>query len=99
MLTGQQLFHGNTVSDVLASVLKQEPDLEQVPAKVRPLLRRCLEKEPKKRLQAIGDWELLLDAPQAAPARNRTQKLWPALAAVLAIVGGYVSFVHFRETS
>jgi hypothetical protein len=36
---------------------------------------------------------------QAAPARNRTQNFWPGLAAVLAIVVGYVSFVHFREAS
>ncbi len=65
LLTGKQLFGGDTVSDILASVLKEEPNLEQVPAKVRPLLRRCLEKEPKKRLQAIWDWGLLIadDAP------------------------------------
>ena len=61
MLTGRQLFGGVTVSDILASVLKEEPDLARVPARVRPLLRRCLEKEPKKRLQAIGDWDLLLN--------------------------------------
>jgi serine/threonine protein kinase len=61
MLTGQRLFRGDTVSDILASVLKEEPNLESVPEKVRPLLKKCLEKEPKKRLQAIGDWDLLLD--------------------------------------
>ena len=60
MLTGRQLFHGETVSDILASVLKDEPNLGGVPEKVRPLLKRCLEKDPKKRLQAIGDWDLLL---------------------------------------
>ncbi len=99
LLTGKPLFGGDTVSDIVASVLKEEPDLERVPAKMRPLLKRCLQKDPKKRLQAIGDWQLLLDAPQAAPAINRTQKFWPTLAAILAIAGGYVSFVHFRETS
>jgi serine/threonine protein kinase len=45
MLTGRQLFTGETVSDTLAAVLKEEPDPEKVPAKVRPLLRRCLENE------------------------------------------------------
>jgi len=60
MLTGRQLFHGETVSDILASVLKDEPNQDGVPEKVRPLLKRCLEKDPKKRLQAIGDWDLLL---------------------------------------
>ena len=99
MLVGRQLFRGEDLTEVLASVVKDQPDLTAAPQEVQRLLQACLEKDPKKRLQAIGDWKLLLDAPQAAPARNRTQKFWPALAAVLAIVGGYVSFVHFRETS
>ena len=87
LLTGKQLFGGDTVSDILAIVLKEEPNLEQVPAKVRPLLRRCLEKDPKKRLQAIGDWELLLveDFPAAsvpAPPRRGSVgscRVWPRL--------------------
>ncbi len=59
MLTGQRLFEGETVSDTLAQVLTKEPDWEQVPAKVRRLLKKCLEKDPKKRLRDIGDaWEL-----------------------------------------
>src|SRR5579863_354093 len=60
MLTGKQPFHGETVSDTLAAVLTKEPDWEQVPAKVRRLLEACLQKDPKQRLQAIGDWRLLL---------------------------------------
>ena len=59
MLTGQQLFRGDTVSDILASVLKEEPNLELIREQVRPVLQRCLQRDPKKRLQAIGDWELL----------------------------------------
>src|SRR5215470_16474156 len=42
MLTGERLFQGETVSDTLAAVLKEEPDLAQVPVKVRRLLRLCL---------------------------------------------------------
>ena len=61
MLTAKQLFHGETVSDILASVLKDNPSLDVVPEQVRPLLQRCLQKDPKKRLQSIGDWDLLLD--------------------------------------
>ena len=60
MMTGQQLFQGGTISDILAAVLKVEPDLNAAPVQVRPLLERCLQKEPQKRLQAIGDWELLV---------------------------------------
>ena len=59
MLTGRQPFQGDTVSDVLASVLAREPDLASLPPDLAPrlsdLLRRCLEKHPKKRWQAIGD--------------------------------------------
>src|SRR5271168_400131 len=64
MLTGKPLFEGETISDTLAAVLKTEPDFTQVPTKVRRLLKKCLEKDPKKRLRDIGDaWELLEDAP------------------------------------
>ena len=51
MLTGKRLFEGETISDTLAQVLTKEPDWEQVPAKVRRLLRRCLEKDPSERLR------------------------------------------------
>ncbi len=68
MLTGRPAFRGETTTDVLAAVVKEEPDLTRVPAKVRRLLQACLQKDPKQRLQAIGDWRLLLDdAPQIAP--------------------------------
>src|SRR5271168_2494099 len=55
MLTGQRLFAGETVSDTLAAVIKEEPDWTRVPTKVRRLLKKCLEKDPKKRLRDIGD--------------------------------------------
>src|SRR5579871_3807708 len=66
MLTGKRLFEGESVSETLAGVLKEQPDLNRVPAKVRPLLRRCLEKDPTKRLRDIGDAMALLEsAPEA----------------------------------
>jgi Tol biopolymer transport system component len=59
MLTGRQPFQGDTVSDVLASVLARDPDLSALPPDVAPrlgeLVKRCLEKHPKRRWQAIGD--------------------------------------------
>jgi len=65
MLTGRPAFSGNDVSEVLASVLKTNPEWSVVPADVPPgvrrLLRRCLEKDPHKRLSAIGDARLELD--------------------------------------
>jgi eukaryotic-like serine/threonine-protein kinase len=59
MLTGRQAFRGEMVSDILASVLAREPDFTIFPAgihpRVRELIQRCLEKDPKRRRQAIGD--------------------------------------------
>lgn len=65
MLAGRRAFEGDDVSDVLASVLKSEPDWvalpADLPAPVRRLLRRCLEKDPKRRLRDIGEGMLQLD--------------------------------------
>jgi len=59
MLTGRRAFSGEDVSDVLASILKTEPDWKVIPSDLDPrvqnLLRRCLRKDRKNRLQAIGD--------------------------------------------
>src|SRR5579864_3149316 len=60
MVTGKRVFQGEDLTETLASVVKDRPDLTGVPAPVRRLLERCLEKDPKKRLRDIGDaWELL----------------------------------------
>jgi serine/threonine-protein kinase len=68
MLTGKQAFEGETVSDVLAAVIMKDPDLNSLPAStpasVRQLLRRCLEKDPKRRLQAIGEARIVLENPE-----------------------------------
>jgi len=71
MLTGKRLFAGETVSETLAAVLKEQPDLNRVPARVRPLLRRCLEKDPKLRLRDITGVEFLLEGATTAPSRSR----------------------------
>ena len=65
MLTGRRLFSGETVSDTIARILEREPDWSAIPAavpeKVRDLLRRCLEKDARKRLRDIGDARLELE--------------------------------------
>lgn len=79
MLTGRQAFDGETVTDVLAAVVGREPDWAALPADapphVRRVLKRCLEKDPARRLRDIGDARLELDPPEpsgidelAAPA-------------------------------
>ena len=70
MLSGKRLFEGETVSDTLAAVLRQELDWSALPAStpsaVRSLLRRCLEREPKKRLRDVGEARIALESPLAA---------------------------------
>ena len=96
MLTGKRLFEGETVSDTLAQVLTKEPDCEQVPAQVRRLLRKCLEKDPKNRLRDIGDaWDLLEEPAANAPSRSRLGRI---AAAVLAVVAAGTSFIAWRAT-
>ncbi|MGH9588923.1 MAG: protein kinase domain-containing protein [Terracidiphilus sp.] len=65
MLTGQKAFEGETVSDVLAAVIMKEPDWsalpETVPISMQRLIRRCLQKDPHQRLQAIGDARIAIE--------------------------------------
>jgi Tol biopolymer transport system component len=73
MLTGERLYEHDDVTETLAAVVMKAPELERVPVEVRRLLKKCLEKDPKRRLRDIGDvWELL-EAEPAAPAEGRPQ--------------------------
>jgi serine/threonine protein kinase len=99
MLTGKRLFEGEDLTDTLASVVKVEPNLAPVPAKVRRLLERCLQKDPKKRLRDIGDYGLLLQdqsAGETAPSQHLGWTPW-SIAAVLLAGLSVLAVVHFRE--
>jgi serine/threonine protein kinase/Tol biopolymer transport system component len=100
MLTGQMAFRGESVTDTLAAVIKEEPDWSQLPAatpiRVRVLLQRCLQKDPKQRLRDIGDARISLDEvlsgapdPSLAGATQISRPLWrralPSVVAVLVI--------------
>jgi Tol biopolymer transport system component len=69
MLTGKALFGGETITDVLAAVVREEPDWAALPPAtpdaVRHLLRRCLTRDPRQRLQAIAEARIALEAPGA----------------------------------
>ncbi len=84
IIVGKPAFQGETTSDIVAAVLREEPDWGRVPPTVQPLLRRCFVKDPKHRLRDIGDAMALLEGvPDAVPAQSRH---WPLLiAAVFAI--------------
>ena len=69
MLTGRRLFDGETITEMIAAVIKTEPDLSALPAKtpaaLRRLIRRCLEKDPRHRLRDIGDARVALEEIQS----------------------------------
>lgn len=62
MLSGKHAFDGDSITDILAAVVKEQPDWTSLPASthepVQRLLHRCLAKDPKQRLRDIGDARL-----------------------------------------
>jgi len=64
-LTGRRVFEGETISDTIAKILERDADFsrlpKQTPSRIRELLRRCLEKDPRKRLRDIGEARLVLE--------------------------------------
>jgi eukaryotic-like serine/threonine-protein kinase len=114
MLTGKMAFSGETVTDTLAAVITKDPDWSLLPAatpvRVRMLLQRCLQKDPKQRLRDIGDArisieEVLSGAPdaalagaaQAAVPRWRRALPW-VVASLLLLTLGPIAFQYFRQT-
>jgi serine/threonine protein kinase/Tol biopolymer transport system component len=101
LLTGKQAFSGEDVTDILAAVVRAEPDWSRLPpatpAKISDLLRRCLQKDKTLRMQAAGDIRIEIVEALAAPSsvgagtadpatRNWRERLaWPA-AGVLALI-------------
>ncbi len=92
MLTGSKTFGGETVSDTLAAVLKTDPDWtalpENTPPGLRRLLRRCLERDPRRRLHDIADARIELeeapgDSPAAVPIPARGARPWLFVSAAL----------------
>jgi serine/threonine-protein kinase len=99
MLSGKAAFPGETTSDTLAAVLRAEPDWSMLPAatpaRIRKLLRRCLERDRKQRLRDIGEARIVIDEPDEEAAVQRPRRQWPWLLAgalAIALVGGIVSW-------
>jgi Tol biopolymer transport system component len=92
MLAGRRLFEGETVSDTLAAVLRQDIDLAALPADtpqgVRRMIERCLDRDPRTRLRDIGEARIELSELKETPAAQRPvpsgRRAWPlAIAGVL----------------
>ncbi len=100
MLSGRQMFTGESATDIMAAVMRAEPDWsalpKDVPKRIRALLERCLVKDDKRRLRDIGEARLALenaredrqkDTPDQAPdAASKANPLWRALPWAVTIV-------------
>jgi Tfp pilus assembly protein PilF len=75
IVTGRAAFAGATVTDTLAAVLQHEPDWSALPrstpGKIRELLRRCLKKDPSRRLHDIADARIEIEETRAEPVGQR----------------------------
>jgi eukaryotic-like serine/threonine-protein kinase len=99
-LTGRRAFTGDTVTDTLSAVLDKEPDWaalgDDVPPGPKRLVRRCLEKDVRRRLQHIGDARLDLEEaespPEARSSSMRRAHSWPLLAgaAIVLLLAGWL---------
>ena len=112
MLAGRNPFPGENVSDVLVSILSRDPDWTLLPAptpaRVQWLLRRCMEKDPRRRLHDIADARIELEEaltqpgesgpmpPVAITARGRVstreRAAWSIAVASAAVLAGFLIF-------
>jgi serine/threonine protein kinase len=100
MVTGKRLFEGEDLTETLASVVKHQPDFGDAPVQVRRLLQSCLQKDPAKRLKAIGDWKLLLDDPREAalaPTKSSSSAKVAWFIAALALASAAAAFLYLRR--
>jgi len=105
-LTGRRAFEGTALADILAAIVQREPDYASLPAatppRVRALLRRTLEKDPRQRLQHLGDARVELERALAEPAEAEATRARPARALLgvgalglgLGLALGWLAFVR-----
>jgi len=111
LLTGKQAFEGEDITEILAAVVKTEPDWQAfppaVPAKIRDLLRRCLQKDKALRMRDAGDTRIeiqeALAAPKdsdamPAPLTSRSKLPWVVATAVFAIAALALTALLWRSS-
>ena len=118
MVTGTRAFPGDDVTDTIVAVISKEPDWHALPpaaAVVRPLLVRCLKKDPKTRMRDIGEARLQIDdlitgsrdatavQGEAADTATSSRRVWPSAAAALAVgafaLGAFVTWIAERPSA
>ena len=116
LLTGKQPFEGETGSDLFASILRSEPNWSALPPtmpeSVRVLLKRCMQKDVRRRLQHVGEARIAMEDARfpgtaasiqaiatVAPPRRRTPWIIGAIGLCLAVIGlAIVLTFHFRSS-
>ena len=113
LLTGKQAFHGEDITEILASVVKSEPDWTALPANISPsirvLLQRCLRKDRRQRTPDAAILRIEIEDALAAPKDSGVTQAAPAstsklllgvgaVAAVLAVLLVAASFAWWRAT-
>ena len=101
MLTGKMVFSGETVTDTLAEIVKSEPNWNLLPAKtpraILTLLQRCLKKDEKQRLQAIGEARIVIEEVLARKTAPDAQQIAGAAVpekrsnSLVGWIGGFVA--------
>ncbi len=111
-LTGRRLFGGGSLTETLAAVMRDEPDLAVLPPAtpraLRELIAHCLVKDPRRRLQAIGDTRVVLEEVLAGPREAVLPELHPKAgsavtrwlrAAALVAAGGLLGWLAARSAN
>jgi Tol biopolymer transport system component len=112
MLAGRRPFEGETISDVLARIIERDPDWSVLPAKtpapIKTLLRRCLEKDPRRRLDSAGVARLEIEEAVSNPTaiahsergatrdRRSVLRVIVPIAALAALVGAITTWALVR---
>lgn len=111
MLTGKQAFDGEDITEILAAVVKTEPEWQVLPtttpAKIRDLLRRSLQKDKTQRMQAAGDIrievnEALTEPSEGPPAitwkAGRRRLLWSIVSSVAVAIIAIIATWNLKPT-
>ncbi len=106
MLTGRQLFAADTVAETLALVMTKDPALPEAPPAIASLLRRCLDRDWRRRLQAIGEARIILEEPSSGSGSlpiPTSPRRWPVRAmaglAVVAALAGALAVWALRPSA
>ncbi len=87
LATGKRLFGGESVTDILAAVMRADLPIDEAPEGLRPLLRRCLERDTRKRLGWIGEARGLLETAPVSKERQGPDWVRAVLVSTVALAG------------